>query len=352
MANTLHDSLFIRSCHRQPVTRTPVWIMRQAGRYLPPYQALRQKYDFATLYKTPELAAEVTLQPVDVLGVDAAIIFSDILVLPAAMGMSLTFHDAKGPQFATPLRDENELAKLQPIDAQKFLFLPEAIKLVHHQLAGRVPLIGFCGAPWTVAAFMVEGGSAREFHAIKQWRFARPDLLHNLLQELTTATIIYCQAQLEAGADALQIFDPSAGQLDEAGFKEFALPYVNEILRAIRRPGVPLIFFSKGTGQWLSDLASVEADVIALDWTVSLATARRLLGAHHAVQGNLDPCALRTPLPAIRQAVARMLQEFGYGHGHIVNLGHGILPDTPVEHAQAFVAAVKELSPQFHGKVN
>lgn len=341
--------LFINACFRRAVERTPVWMMRQAGRYLPQYRAVREKYDFIAMYKTPELAAEVTLQPVELLGVDAAIIFSDILVIPEAMGMELVFTEGRGPQFPAPLRSEAQLRRLRKVHpAEHLRFVLKALQLVRREMRETVPLIGFSGAPWTLATYMIEGGGSKNFRFVKEWRYARPDLLHRLLQQTSAAVIDYCRAKIEAGAQAIQLFDSWAGILDEAGFNEFALPYVKEIIEAIRRPGVPVIYFPKGGMQWLEAIAGAGADVIGLDWTISLATAREQLGGRAALQGNLDPTALYAPPQTIRALARRMLAEYGAGTGHVANLGHGILPDIPVDHARAFIEAVKEESIPYH----
>ncbi len=341
--------LFIRACFRQPVPRTPVWIMRQAGRYLPQYQAVRKKYDFMTMCRTPEAATEVTLQPVDIIGVDAAIIFSDILVIPEAMGMELKFIDGKGPRFPSPLRDEQALNKLRIPDVQKDLrYVLDAVRMTRHELNDRLPLIGFSGAPWTLATYMIEGGGSKNFKEAKTWRFARPDLLHTLLKKITAAVIDYCRAKIDAGAQAIQLFDSWAGILDEAGFREFALPYVRQIVESIRRPGVPIIYFAKGGMIWSEYLLESRADVLGLDWTINLAEARKRFGNQVALQGNLDPTALYAPPAKIRTLVKEMLAQYGSGNGHIANLGHGILPDIPVDHARAFIDAVKEESAAFH----
>jgi len=331
--------LFIKACFRQPVERTPVWMMRQAGRYLPEYRAVRAKHDFITMYKTPELAAEVTLQPVEIIGVDAAIIFSDILVIPEAMGMELQFSEGKGPQL-------NALRTVEAEDQLRFVL--DAVRLVRKELNEKVPLIGFSGAPWTLATYMIEGGGSKNFKHAKEWRYARPELLHRLLNSITEAAINYCRAKIRAGAQAIQLFDSWAGILDESGFEEFALAYVKRIIEAIRQPGVPIIYFAKGGMAWLDKIAGCRADVIGLDWTISLQTARKQLGERVALQGNLDPTALYAPPEKIRQFVRKMLAEYGAGSGHVANLGHGILPDIPVEHARAFVEAVKEESGRFH----
>lgn len=344
-----NNHLFIDACFQKPVARTPVWMMRQAGRYLPEYRAVRANHDFITMYKTPELAAEVTLQPVDIIGVDAAILFSDILVIPEAMGMELQFHEGRGPVFPSPIRSENDLSKLHKIDAAADLdFVMDAIKLVRNTLDGKVPLIGFSGAPWTLATYMIEGSGSKNFKHIKEWRYARPDLLHKLLHAISDAVIDYCRAKVTAGAQAIQIFDSWAGILDEDGFNEFALVYVKRIIAAIRQQGVPIIYFAKGAMSWLDKVGESGADVVGLDWTINLSTARKTLGNRVALQGNLDPTALYASPQNIRQFVKKMLAENGSANGHIANLGHGILPDIPVEHAREFINAVKEESVIYH----
>ncbi|NOX38174.1 MAG: uroporphyrinogen decarboxylase [Calditrichaeota bacterium] len=341
--------LFIEACFRRPVERTPVWMMRQAGRYLPEYRAIREKYDFITMYKTPELVAEVTLQPVHRLQVDAAILFSDILVIPEAMGMALEFRERQGPVLLEPIRQVGQIPSLKPVEPETDLnFVLEGIRLVRRELEGRVPLIGFSGAPWTLATYMIEGGASRNFGHIKRWRFGQPDALHQLLERISDAVVAYCRAQIAAGAQAIQLFDSWAGILDAAGFEAFALRYVRKIIQEIRTPGVPIIYFARGVGAWLPRLATCGADVVGLDWQVDLRTARQILGPRMALQGNLDPTALYAPPPVIRQLVREMLKRYGAGSGHVANLGHGILPDVPVEHARAFIEAVKTESPVFH----
>ncbi len=347
--NTDSKHLFIRACFQQPVERTPVWMMRQAGRYLPEYRAVRQKYDFITMYKTPEVAAEVTIQPVDIVGVDAAILFSDILVIPEAMGMELQFVEGRGPQFPNPLRNEKQVDALRKIIANDHLpFVMDAIRITRRELQERVPLIGFCGAPWTLATYMIEGGGSKNFKHAKEWRFARPDLLHRLLEKVTEAVIDYCRTKIEAGAQVIQLFDSWAGILDESGFKAFALPYVKRIIDAIRKPEVPVIYFVKGGAIWLEHLMQCQADVLSLDWTVNLGKIRGQVNGKMALQGNLDPTALYASPNTIRQLVKDMLYQYGSGEGHIANLGHGILPDIPVDHAKAFVESVKEESQAYH----
>ncbi len=343
------EYLFLRACFRQPVERTPVWMMRQAGRYLPQYRQVRQRYDFVTMYKTPEAAVEVTLQPVDLLGVDAAILFSDILVVPEAMGMELRFTEGQGPVFEQPLRSEAAVEALRPLHPEEDLdFVLTAIRMLRRELEGKVPLIGFSGAPWTLATYMVEGRGSKNFLEIKKWRFGNPEGLERLLEKITAAVIAYLQAQIAAGAQAVQIFDSWAGILDPQGFRRFALPYVRKIVQAVRKPGVPIIYFAKGAGVWLETLRETEADVLGVDWTVDLGVARKLVGNRMALQGNLDPVALFAPPEVIRREVRRILTRYGQGSGHIFNLGHGILPHTPVEHARAFIEAVKQESPPFH----
>lgn len=347
--NKNQNHLFLQAAFRRPVPRTPVWMMRQAGRYLPQYQAIRRRYDFLTMVKTPEVAAEVTLQPVDVLGVDAAILFSDILVIPEALGMALKFVEGEGPRFSNPLRSARDVAGLRLEGLMDRLsYVLEAIALTRERLADRVPLIGFSGAPWTLAVYMIEGGASRHFKTVKQWRFAQTGQLKSLLHLLGDAVVAYCRAQIQAGAQAIQLFDSWAGLLDEAGFRQLVLPELRRIVKAIHHPGVPIIYFPRGGMVWLDALRDCGVDVMSVDWTLSLGRARAALRNKMAVQGNLDPTALYAPPPVIRQQVRQMLADFGQGTGHIANLGHGILPDVPVEHARAFIEAVKEESPHFH----
>jgi uroporphyrinogen decarboxylase len=345
----LKNDLFIKACFREPVERTPVWMMRQAGRYLPEYRAVRRKHDFITMYKTPELAAEVTLQPVDILGVDAAILFSDILVVPEAMGMKLHFVEGQGPLFPSPLRNEADLQKLNNADiAERLSFVFDAIRLCRKELEGGVPLIGFAGAPWTLATYMIEGKGSKNFVEAKTWRYANPEALHKLMEKITGAVIEYVSGQIEAGAQAIQLFDSWAGILDPAGFETFAIPYVKRIFENVRTAGVPLIYFAKGAGVWPRSLMKTGADVLGLDWNIDLGEFRRKAGDRFALQGNLDPVALFSQPPQIRKQVVKVLESYGKGSGHIFNLGHGILPNVPVEHARSFIEAVKEESRNFH----
>jgi uroporphyrinogen decarboxylase len=338
------SDLFLRACRREPVERPPVWMMRQAGRYLPQYRAVRERADFLTMVRTPELAAEVTLQPVDILGVDAAIIFSDILVVPQAMGMRLSVDDGVGPRFHSPLRGPADFQRLRDITPDDGLgYVLEALHLARGELAGRVPLIGFAGAPWTLMSYMVEGAGSKSFSQAKRLLLEDPSRAHALLSRLARAVGNFLVAQVRAGAQAVQLFDSWSGALGPADFREFALPYVAEAARMARTAGVPVIVFAPGSGWALEEIASATgADVVGVDWQTDAAEARRRLPASDvALQGNLDPCWLYGSPPQIRERTHRMLDAFG-GRGHIANLGHGILPDVPVAHAKAFVDAVRE----------
>jgi len=324
--------------------------MRQAGRYLPEYRAIRAKVDFLTLCKTPDLAVEVTIQPVDILGVDAAIIFSDILVVPEAMGMTLIIEDDKGgPKFAEPIRSERDIDKLAvPDPGSKFRFLLDALRLARKELNGRVPLIGFSGSPWTLAAYMVEGHGDRNFHAMKSFISEKPRQAHELLDKLAVTVSEYLNAQIEAGAQAVQIFDTWGGILSPDQFKEYSLRYVEHVVASIARSDVPIIVFCKDCGHSLDAIASCGCHVVGLDWTIDIGAARAQIGDKVALQGNMNPSILLTSPERIREEVRTILRKYGHGSGHIFNLGHGILPDTPVEHAQELVRAVKEESVMFH----
>jgi uroporphyrinogen decarboxylase len=341
---------FLRACKRQPIDRTPVWMMRQAGRYLPEYQATRAKSgDFLTLCHTPELACEVTLQPVDRLGVDAAILFSDILVVPAAMGMALEFHEGRGPVFPNPLRTAADVAALKLPEADRDLaYVMETIRLVRSGLAGRVPLIGFCGAPWTLAAYMIDGSGTRDFAHAKTMLYTQPDLLHQLLELTTTALIDYLNAQLRAGAQAVQIFDTWGGLLTTPAFRTFSLPYLRRLIQSLDKGDAPVILFVKGGEQWLEELADTGADVLGLDWTIPIGAARSRVGDRVALQGNMDPAVLLSTPERIAAEVRDILLSYGPGSGHVMNLGHGITPQVPVANAQAFIRATQEQSTAFH----
>jgi len=334
---------FLKACRGEEPDRTPVWFMRHAGRYLPEYRAVRKKVSFLTLCKTPELAAEVTLQPIDVLGVDAAILFSDILVVPEAMGLRLVIEDA-GPQFPEPLRGPGDARRLHVPDPERELrYVLDAVRLVRKQLAGKVPLIGFCGAPWTLAAYMIEGRTSRGFERAKAALLDDEAFAHQLLSRISEALALYLQAQLDAGADALQIFDSWAGALAPADYARLGAPYVARVVQQLRRDRKqPVIVFGVETGELLGQLAATGASVVGVDWRVPLDEARARVGPAVALQGNLDPAALLLSAPAVEKRVLRVLEEArraGPG-GHIFNLGHGILPSTQVENAKLAVDVV------------
>lgn len=332
--------------------RTPVWIMRQAGRYLPEYRAIREKVDFLTLCKTPELASEVTIQPVDIIGVDAAIIFSDILVIPEAMGMKLEMHEGKGPIFHNPIRNETDVNALNEIDPFKDLYyVLDAVALTKKELNGRVPLIGFSGSPWTLLSYMVEGKGSKNFTNVKKLIYHNPRLAHKLLSKLADAVAVYLSAKIEAGADAVQIFDTWGGILSQHDFEEFSLRYVDIIISNIKRKNEPVIFFPKGVHYKLNKLAKCGADVIGLDWTMDIGKARKKIGEKVALQGNLDPTVLYAGEEKIKEEAVRILNSFGEGSGHIFNLGHGILPDVEPEKAKALVRFVKEESKKYHQQI-
>ena len=338
------NDLFLRACRREPVERTPVWLMRQAGRYLPEYRAVRERADFLTMVRTPELAVEVTLQPVELIGVDAAIIFSDILVVPQAMGMALSVEEGIGPRFHQPLRSPADFDRLRDPSPEGDLgYVLDALRLARRELAERVPLIGFAGAPWTLMSYMVEGQGSRAFARAKRLLVEDPARAHALLGRLARAVGEFLAAQVAAGAQAVQLFDSWAGALGPRDFREFALPYMAEAVRIGRRAGAPVIAFAPGAGWALEELAAATgADVVGIDWQTDAAAARGRLAEYPvALQGNLDPSWLYAAPAVIRERTQRMLEAFG-GRGHVANLGHGIHPDVPPEHARAFVDAVKE----------
>jgi len=321
--------------------------MRQAGRYLPEYRAIRERTDFLTLCKTPELASEVTVQPVDIIGVDAAILFSDILVIPEAMGMQLEIIESKGPTFDDPVRTADDLRRLNTENLNDRLgYVFDAIKLTKKKLAGRVPLIGFSGAPWTLATYMVEGKGTRNFDVVKRFMYDEQQAAHQLLQLLADAVVDYLNAKLRAGCDAVQIFDTWAGILSPTDLDGFSLRYIRYICERLETNGAPVIVFAKGVND-LEKLARLKCDVIGIDWTMDIARARAVLGETKAIQGNLDPCVLFASKDKIKQETDRVLGGFGEGPGHIFNLGHGILPNTPPENARYLVSCVKELSSRY-----
>jgi uroporphyrinogen decarboxylase len=342
------DHIFLRACKRQDTERTPIWIMRQAGRYLPEYRAIREKTDFLTLCKTPELASQVTIQPVEIIGVDAAILFSDILVIPEAMGMHLEIVESRGPVFEKPIRSRDDLDRLHRTGVTESLeYVMAAIRLTKEKLAGRVPLIGFSGAPWTLATYMIEGKGSKSFDVVKTFAYTHPDVLHELLQVLSDAVVEYLNAKIRAGCDAVQIFDTWAGILSRPDLEEFSLRYIRYICERLETNGRPVVVFAKGV-QTLESLAEIQCDVVGLDWTMDLGDARERIGSTKALQGNMDPCVLFAPKEKIRSEVERALNSYGPGAGHVFNLGHGILPTTPVENARYLVCCVKELSSRHH----
>ena len=322
--------------------------MRQAGRYLPEYRAIRETTDFLTLCKTPELASEVTVQPVDIIGVDAAILFSDILVIPEAMGMHLDIIESKGPIFDDPIRSREDVKRLNTAGVtDRLQYVMDAIKLTKEKLASRVPLIGFSGAPWTLMTYMVEGKGSKNFDTVKQFVYNDPETAHRLLQILADAVVDYLNAKIRAGCDAVQIFDTWAGILSPWDLEEFSLRYIKYICERLETNGAPVIVFAKGVNAF-AKLVELKCDVIGLDWTQDIGQVRSAIGENKALQGNLDPCVLFASKEHIRQETERILERFGIGSGHVFNLGHGILPTTPVDNARHLVSCVKELSIKYH----
>lgn len=336
------NDTFLRACRGEKTAYTPVWLMRQAGRYLPEYQKVRSKVDFLTLCKTPELAAEVTIQPIDILKADVAILFSDILIPVEAMGMKLEFSESKGPILYDPVRTDVAVSRLRTIKAEEDVpFVMEAVKLLVRKLS--VPLIGFSGAPFTLATYMIEGGSSKNFINTKRMMYQSPELFGKLMDKITATVIDYLQAQIDAGAHAVQIFDSWAGVLSPADFERYALPYVQKIIGALKG-SVPVIYFAFNGSAMLKLVRKSGAAVFGVDWRIDIADAVSALGGDVAVQGNLDPCTLFGTKELIRERVAQILKGAQGAKGHIFNLGHGILPETPVENAIAMVEAVHELS--------
>ena len=341
----MKNDSFLRALLREPTPHTPVWIMRQAGRYLPEYNETRRKAgSFLALAKTPELACEVTLQPLRRFALDAAIIFSDILTVPDAMGLGLFFAEGEGPRFERPVRDEKDVAGLRVPDMEALRYVFDAIALTRRELAGRVPLIGFSGSPFTLACYMIEGGGSDDFRLVKTMMYARPELLHRILAVNADAVAAYLNAQIAAGAQAVMIFDTWGGALAHDAFAACSLAYSRRVLAGITRTSegrrVPAILFTKGGGQWLEAMADSGADALGVDWTTDLGQARARVGNRVALQGNLDPMALFAPPRAIENEVERVLRSYGAGPGHVFNLGHGVSQHTPPEHVHALVEAV------------
>ncbi len=355
----LANDTFLRALRREPVEYTPIWLMRQAGRYLPEYKETRKRAgSFLALCKNPELACEVTLQPLERFAFDAAILFSDILTIPDAMGLGLYFAEGEGPRFERPLRDEKAIAALAaPDPADELRYVTDAVRTIRSALAGRVPLIGFAGSPWTLACYMVEGGASSDFRHVKKMLYERPDLLECILAVNAEAVAAYLNAQIDAGAQAVMLFDSWGGALADGAFQRFSLEPMRRVLSALRPPqgageAVPSIVFTKGGGLWLDDLAGLGCSAVGVDWTVNLARAREQIGARCAVQGNLDPIALLAGEQAVRTEAQRVLDSWGAatpGSGHVFNLGHGITQFTPPENVSALVDTVHSYSRRFHG---
>ena len=350
----LQNDRFLRALLKQPVDVTPVWMMRQAGRYLPEYRATRTKAgSFMDLCMNPELACEVTLQPLERFPLDAAILFSDILTVPDAMGLGLYFEEGEGPRFESPVRTEADVAKLAvPDPEQELKYVMDAVRTIRRELNGRVPLIGFSGSPWTLATYMVEGAGSKDFRTIKAMMYDRPDLMHKILDITAQAVTQYLNAQIAAGAQAVMIFDTWGGSLSPRTYKDFSLAYMEKIVKGLNREAegrtVPVILFTKNGGQWLEDMAATGCDALGLDWTTDIGAARARVGDKVALQGNLDPSVLYASPETIRREVGTVLESYGKGSGHVFNLGHGIHPQIDPEHAAAMIAAVHELSKPYH----
>lgn len=350
----LKNDRFLRALLRQPVDMTPVWMMRQAGRYLPEYRATRAKAgSFMDLCKNAELACEVTIQPLDRYPLDAAILFSDILTIPDAMGLGLYFEEGEGPKFERPITCKADVDAIGVPDPEGELrYVMDAVRTIRRELNGRVPLIGFSGSPWTLATYMVEGGSTKTFAKSKGMMFDQPELMHALLGKLADSVTSYLNAQIAAGAQAVQIFDTWGGTLTPQHYQEFSLNYMQRIVDGLTREAegrkVPVILFTKGGGEWLEMMADTGADALGLDWTTNIGAARDRVGHKVALQGNLDPCTLYASPEVIRAEVGKILESYGEGAGHVFNLGHGIHPAIPPEHAGAFIEAVHDLSKQYH----
>lgn len=337
----LQNDLILRTLRGEKTERTPVWMMRQAGRYLPEYIVLRNKYGFFERCQTPELACEITIQPVDIVGVDAAILFSDILVVPQAMGLEVQLKENVGPLLPDPIKTVADLARVRVPEVDETLgYVFDAIKLIKQELNDRVPLIGFAGAPWTLLCYMVQGKGSKTFDEAKAFCYAQPEVAHQLLQMITDTTIAYLKGQIKAGADVLQVFDSWGGLLSPADFEVLSLQYIRQIVAAVKDE-VPTIIFAKGAWHSLESMAATGAAGLGIDWCITPKMARQFAGNNITLQGNFDPAKLLSPIPVIEREVKDMLTAFGPGR-HIANLGHGILPNVPVDHARAFVNTVKE----------
>ncbi len=354
MTSELKNDRFIRALLRQSVDVTPVWMMRQAGRYLPEYRETRKRAgNFLNLCKTPELACEVTLQPLQRYQLDAAILFSDILTIPDAMGLGLNLVEKVGPQFDNPVRTANEIKSLSVPDPESDLgYVMDAVRLIRKELDGSVPLIGFAGSPWTLATYMVEGGPTKEFGLVKGLMYDDPASMHYLLDILADSVALYLNAQIAAGAQAIMIFDTWGGILTPVSYQQFSLHYMQKIVSQLDRQHdgqvIPVTLFTKGGGDWVKDIAATGCDAIGVDWTKNLGVVRAEVGDQVALQGNLDPCVLYASPGVIRQEVAAVLESYGHGNGHVFNLGHGIHQHIDPENVAIFIDAVHELSAQYH----
>ena len=351
---SLENDRFLRALLREPVDRTPLWMMRQAGRYLPEYREIRAEAgSFMNLCTNPELACEVTLQPLRRYAMDAAILFSDILTVPDALGLGLYFSEGEGPRFERPISTAAEINALDPARAASELgYVMDAVSLIRKELKGSIPLIGFAGSPWTLATYMVEGGSSKDFAKVKSLAFNEPELMHQLLSKLATSVAAYLSEQIRSGAQAVQIFDTWGGALSHNAYREFSLRYMTEIIEQLPREAdgrkVPVIVFTKGGGQWLEAIADCGADAVGLDWTTDIGAARERVGDRVCLQGNMDPTLLNASPERIREEVAQILTSFVEGSGHVFNLGHGITPGINPDHVAAMVDAVVALSPDYH----
>jgi len=351
----LKNDRFLKALLKEPVDRTPIWMMRQAGRYLPEYRASRKDAgSFMDLCTNPEFACEVTLQPLDRYpGLDAAILFSDILTIPDAMNLGLYFETGEGPKFKKVVRTEKDVADLPIVDTSKDLkYVTDAVSTIRRALNGRVPLIGFSGSPWTLATYMVAGGSTKDFRHVKAMMYNTPEIMHEMLRKLAESVTDYLNAQIKAGAQAVQIFDTWGGVLSHNAYQEFSLKYMQQIVNGLIRENegrkIPVILFTKGAGQWLELMADTGCDALGLDWTTDIGNARNRVGDKVALQGNMDPSVLYAQPERIREEVATILGRYGTGSGHVFNLGHGIHQFVDPEHAKAFIEAVEELSSQYH----
>lgn len=342
---SIQNDILLRALKGEPTSRPPVWMMRQAGRYLPEYMVLREKYGFFERCQTPELACAITLQPVDIVGVDAAILFSDILVVPQAMGLEVQLIESKGPVLPDPIKTAADLQRVRVPDVNETLqYVFDAIKLIKKELNNRVPLIGFAGAPWTLLCYMVQGKGSKTFDEAKAFCYTQPELAHRLLQMITDTTIAYLKGQVAAGADTVQVFDSWGGLLSPGDFENISLQYIRQIVTELK-DDVPVIVFAKGAWHSLDKMAATGAKGLGIDWCIDPVMARKFAGNNISLQGNFDPAKLLSPIPVIQKEVKEMINAFG-NKNYIANLGHGILPNVPVDHARAFVDTVKEWTPQ------